>query len=547
VLRRLFRNTGVVLRDAVVAPLVARVPRDWILIRLERGLIDMPALPGWTEAFRPSPRSLSGLLTLLERAGRDARVQGVVLRVGRAPLGWSKLETLSRALAQLRAAGKLTVVYAERTGNAGAWLGAQADHFFMTPEGSLDLLGVRVDSPFLREALDRLQIHPDVIQAGRFKGAGEIVERAAMSDDAREALDAVVDDLYAALVGALASGAAGTEEQARTWIDDGPYQAAEARSLGLVDELLYGDELRERLARLRPGSSAKGDADVARLISDRNYQRVSRPRFALDSLARGRKRLAVVPVEGLIRLESVRPIVNLLGRLRKADEVRGVVLRVNSPGGDPLASDLLWRAVGKLRERKPVVASMGDTAASGGYYAAMAANEIVAEATTLTGSIGVIMIGLEFEELLASLGVNFDGVGRGRHAGIYDPYHKRTDEERSVLTRHVDSLYRVFVAKAAEGRGRDVEELERVAQGRVWSGAQAAEVGLVDHVGGLELAFERVRALAGLATAEGVPEYLSPQPSLLARLRAGDASGAAPELPALFSPQLLCPIEIPLR
>ncbi len=548
VLWRLLRNAGIVLRDLFLLPFALRVPRDWVVVRLDQGLVDAAQLPGWLATLRPQARALADVLDVLERARGDERVRGVLLRVGRAPLGFAKLAGVVRAVSRLRESGKRCVVWAERTGNGGAWLGAAADHFWMTPEGSLDLIGVRVDSPFLREALDRFGVHPEVVHAGRFKSAGEMVERSGPSDEAREALTDVVDSLYGALVEGLAARCGGTEEAARR-IDEGPYLASEALEAGLVDTLLYGDELPRRLAILGGAPPSEDGPPPPRLLPDQVYLRLSRPSFALEPLATGSPKLAVVPVQGLIRSpeRSARPLVAALRRVGEAPDVKAVVLRIDSPGGDPLASDLIWRAVDQLRQEKPVVASLGDTAASGGYYVAMAANEIVAEATTLTGSIGVVLVGLAFDELLGSLGVRFEGVARGRHAGIYDPYRRRSDDELSLLARQVDRIYKSFVEKAARGRGRDTDEIEKVAQGRVWTGAQAVENGLVDVLGGLGTALERARSLAGLGAGEGEPVFLSTQLPLLQRLRGVEALGASSLLEGLTGVQLLCPIEVPLR
>jgi protease-4 len=370
-----------------------------------------------------------------------------------------------------------------------------------------------------------------------------------MSDDAREALASVVDELYATLVSALAARCDGNEERAKQWIDDGPYLACEAHEAGLVDDLIYSDELPARLAALTNGEASEGSEADAHTLLDSVYLRVSQRRFALEPLVEGRAEIAVVPVLGLIRSSehSARPLVSLLRRLASSPSVRAVVLRVNSPGGDPLASDLIWRAVEVLRRKKPVVASLSDTAASGGYYVAMGANEIIAEPTTLTGSIGVVMAALEFEDLLSELGVNFDGVRRGRHASIYDPYRRRSDEDRAVLERHVRGLYRGFVEKAARGRGCEVEALEKVAEGRVWTGAQAVQQGLVDSLGGLDTAVERATALAGLAPGSGEPVVWTTQVPLWQRLRPAEALGTGAALELLFRSQLWCPLQIPLR
>ena len=547
---RLALNLGVLARDGALTALTSRVPRDWIELRLERGLVEVPPGSSLLARRRPRPGLLQDALDVLARARGDARVQGVLLHMGQAPLGWAKVAGLARGIQALRAAGKRAVVYAEHGANACAWLGALADRFWMAPEGRLDLVGVRLDSPFLREALDRFHVRATVLAAGRYKSAGEMFERSSHSPESREALDDVADELYSALRGGLAARAPGAGQAAR-WIDEGPYLASQAREAGLVDALLYPDELRAQLAALTSGAAAAApDADVepeqARVIGSAAYLRLSRPRFALRPLLREHARIPVVPLLGMITAARVRPVVRLLERLRKDASARAVVLRIDSGGGDATASDAVWHAVQRLVQRKPVVASMGDTAASGGYYAAMAASEIVAEATTLTGSIGVVMVAPEIEELLTHLGVRFDAIERGRHAGIYALNRTRSDEERAHLRRQVERIYASFVQKAAASRELEPGALEQVAQGRVWTGRRAFEHGLVDALGGLDVALERARALAGLEPGEGEVVPLDPSPGLLQRVL-GSPELAAPEPWPAAMPQLLCPVSADLR
>ena len=541
VLLRAARNLWITVRDLLAYPFVSRVPRDWVVVRLDRGLTDGPMPGDWLRAKRV--RNLAQVESLLQRAAADSRVRGVLFRVGRAPLGWAKLRALARQLEALRDAGKRCVVYAENTGNAGAWLGSLADAFWMTLEGRLDLIGIRVSSPYLKKLLDRLGVRGDILKAGRYKGAAEIIDRAAMSEASREALSEVVDGLYGALVRGLASGRAESEEQAREWIDAGPYLAAEAKELGLVDELCYADELGEKLAEL------SGSEERVPRISDLAYARVSQPAFAFEPLSGG-QRVGVVPISGVIRSieTTARPVARALQRAARDTRVAAVVLRIDSPGGDALASDLIWRAVRKLREKMPVVASLSDTAASGGYYAACAADEIFAEDTTLTGSIGVILAGLEFDELLSRLGVNFDGVQRGEHSAIYDPYRRRSQGERALLKRQVRHHYETFLERVAEGRSKSTQEIAPAAEGRVWTGARARELELGDHLGGLSDAVARAGALAEICGPPDEPVWLSPQPSLLDRMRNLEAARSPLlETEPWLEMQYYCPVAIALR
>ncbi len=546
VVRRLLQNLYGLARDVLLAPLASRISRDWIVIRLDRGVVETPPARNWLQGFLPAPRPLSSVLECLARAGRDSRVKGVLLKLGTAPLGWAKLQSLARAMGEFRESGKRMVVYADSTGNAGGWLGGLADRFWMAPEGRLDLLGVKLVSPYLRGALDRFGIRPRVISAGRFKSAGEVLSRDSMSEASRESLEPVVDELYGALVDGLAASRCADDEAARTCIDNGPYLAAEACEAGLVDELVYADEIPAKLAELAGSESERGASDAdfeKRMLADTGYLRLARPRFRWPPVLDGRREIAVVPLEGLIRSATARALVPLFRRIARNHSIRALVLRINSPGGDPLASDLLRHALSRVAAEKPVVASFADVAASGGYYVGMAANEIVAEPATLTGSIGVVLATVELDELLERLGVHFDGIERGRHARIYDPTRRRTQEERALLKRHVERLYRSFIAKAAEARGCSEAEIERVADGRVWTGAQAHERGLVDALGGLDAAIERARALAGLDADTSEIVYLNADRPTLERLfgrpaleDAGSTRGA----------QLLCPVRLSL-
>jgi protease IV len=548
--RQFARNAGRWLRDAVEAPFAASARCEWLVLRLENGVLESPAALRLLGANRrPAPATLFDTVSALQLAACDPALRGVLVRVGGGSLGWAQTHALARPLADLHSAGKRVIVYARRTGNSGAWLASRADAFWMAPGGSLDLVGMQMRSPYVRAALDRFGIVPRVIHAGRFKSAGEIFERRSASESSREALDALADDLYSALVDALASGRAGSAERARAWIDGGPYLASQALELGLIDALVYPDELRERLrapAREEGGTASAPSALAAvsqpvvrggpatraaeggppvRGVS--SYLRLRRARFRWEPLGRG-TRIAIAPLLGAITEARAQPLVRLLERLGKDARVAGVVLRVNSPGGDPQASEEIWRAILRLRERKPVVASMGDVAASGGYYAAMAAQEIVAEPTTLTGSTGVVMLSLEVESALRDLGIAFDGVQRGRNAGIFDATRGRSEDEIELLRRQISLVYDDFVRKVAQSRGHPQTQVEDVAQGRVWSGRAAVRCGLIDALGGLETAVERARALAGLRPGEGDPVAvpLAAWPRWLERVMPGEVAGS---------------------
>ncbi|NRA02550.1 MAG: signal peptide peptidase SppA [Myxococcales bacterium] len=553
-LLRLFWNALRGLRDALVWPFERRVPRDWLALTLDQGLVEAPAPQSWFEFLRRRPPSFVRTLELLERARSDPSLRGVILRVGPGSIGWGQLTGLVRGIERLHESGKHSVVYANRTGNAGAWLGAAASHFWVAPEGRVDLLGIQAEGTFLLRALERWRIVPEVVSAGAFKSVGEILTRDGMSEPAREALDAVLESLYDSLVSGLATARAGDAETARRWIDEGPYLAHEALERGLIDACVYGDEVPLRLAAL---DDAGEDPAPASPIEGSSYLYLARRRFRWDPVWRTPRRIALVPITGILRPGSGSPlgVVGVLRSLATQDSTAAVVLRIDTPGGDALASDLIWRAVQKLAEEKPVVASLGNMAASGGYYISMAAHWIVAETTTLTGSIGVAALTtLGLEGLMDSLGVDQERLQRGRHAGIFDLHRARTDEERALLQRQVDHLYGEFVRKAAEGRGLSEEQVEAVARGRVWTGRQALEHRLIDALGGIEAAVERARELAGLAPDEGRVDPVQPARRRFSPLlRPGPTEservpGSLPLLELLASGACFwCPIRVPLR
>jgi protease-4 len=545
---RVVGNALIAARDALAWPVAQLVPRDWLVLRLDHGLSDAP--PGglrWLEPAVPRPRCSAHVLEALEAASRDPQLQGVVVRVGLDGIGWGQAVELADAFRKLRGAGKLLVVYAEQTGNAGAWLGGLADRFWMTPEGRLDLVGVRSDGLFLRRVLERLGVRAEILAAGDYKSAGEMLTRDSMSEPAREALREVVDALWQQLVDGLAAGRAGNAERAARWIDGGPYLARQALEAGIVDALVYSDELPRRLVELA-GRPVEHDLEPhLRLVNESSYRALRAQRFAFQPLSGPGDQVAVVPLVGMIRRSDAgaRGIVGVLRELARDPAVPAVVMRIDSAGGDVLASDLIARAVARLAERKPVVASMGDVAASGGYYVATSAHEILAEPTTLTGSIGVVLAGLDLEELLARLGIARDGLERGQHARIYDFTRRRPADERALLREQVERIYAGFVERVAARRRLSPSDAQAAARGRVWTGRAALERGLVDALGGLDAALARARALAGIDPRSRRTSLRAPSLAPWARWRRADPLDGSPVASsgALF----WSPIRIPLE
>lgn len=526
VMRRVGANLSRATRRLMARSALPRRGGTWLVVRLAPSLEELtpPRLP-----FGPRPHpGLFDVLALLEAAGGDPRVAGVLLRFTGPFEGWSRALSLRRAVTRLRERGKPVVAYGEIYGAESLLVASGATRVWLPPTGSVFLVGLRLEGFFLRGLLERISVRPDVVRVGTHKTAGERFTRASMSPEEREQLEALADDLYRALVDALASGRGIPPEAVRERIDRGPYPGPAAVEAGLVDACLYPDEVESELGSLAPDTAQERDGRP-RLLDAAVYHALFGSDPGWRPLLRDLPRIAyVVGRGGIHRGHSHRGIASdslreLLDRLRRERGVRGVVLRLDSPGGDGVASDLLWRAVSLVAREKPVVVSMGDVVASGGYYLAAAAGAVFAEAATVTGSIGVVGGKLDLEALYHRVGVAKQGVERGARAGLLSEARGFTADERAAVQDMLDSVYETFLARVAEGRGLPPDTVARVAQGRIWSGERAHSLGLVDAIGGPLEALREVCRRAGLGEGERylleLHPKLPPLPNLLGWLR----------------------------
>jgi len=481
----------------------------WLVVRLAGPLEELPVSSPLSG--RGSATSLLGLLQTLETAAEDPQVDGVLLRLSGPLRGLSRLLSLRRALLRLREAGIPVAVYAETFEAEGMLLASAASEIWLPESGNVFLVGLRLESLFLRGFLDRIDVKPEVVRVGRYKSAGERFTRESMSPEEREQLEALADDLYGELVEGIATGRGLAPEAVRDLIDRGPYHAPAAVEAGLVDRCLYPDEIEGALEVLmpEPPEDRAGPRRV-RLVEAALYQTLRAGDPGWLPLFTGLPRIAYVAALGMIaRGRGHRGIASdgyreLFEAIRSDERIRGVVLRIDSGGGDALASDLLWRSVELLTKEKPVVVSMGDVVASGGYYMAAAADEILAEAATLTGSIGVVGGKVNLEGLYRRVGVAKDAVERGARAGLLSESRGFTADEKGAVRGEMNALYETFIDRVAQGRGLPLEDIRGVAEGRVWSGVRARQVGLVDGIGGPLEALMAVRRRAGLQCDEPV-------------------------------------------
>ncbi|HTQ48104.1 MAG TPA: signal peptide peptidase SppA [Polyangiaceae bacterium] len=468
----------------------------WLLVQIDGPIVEGPVARRWWPPQRKPATSLHTLRRFADAAVRDPRVTGLVLILAPLHGGFAMATSLRELIARVRAAGKQVVVHLPMGGGTReAYVAVAADRVFLGPRAVWQAVGLLSSARYVRGALDRAGVVPEVHARGRYKTAAERIERTSMSEPQREQVETVLDGIHRELVRAVAAGRHVDVLRARALIDDAPYTGDEAFVAGLCDGVAYEDELATRLgeggarARLRPAAPWW------------NARRALSPRAL-----RSPSVIGVIRVHGAIASEGGMPLrgvavderVIAAIRLARANPVvRGVVLHVNSPGGGALASDRIYHELVQLAADKPLVACMGDVAASGGYYVAVAAPTIVAQPTTITGSIGVVGARVLIDPLLARIGVATEVLQRGAHARLLDPLLPLGDEEKAAVDRQIDRLYRAFVDIVAEGRKKPTNEIEALAQGRVWTGADAHARGLVDQLGGFEDAVDLVRARIG--------------------------------------------------
>jgi protease-4 len=479
---------------------------------------------------------LQDIIDGLRRAGHDDRVRALVAKVGGGTIGLARVQEIREAVEAFRASGKLTVAWAETFGefthgNVPYYLATAFDRIYLQPSGSVGLTGVAVEQLFLHDALAKIGIGFQSAKRQEYKTAADPLTERGFTGPAREAAERLAASVVEQISEAIAERRGKTPAEARALLDKGPFLAADALAEGLVDELGYRDEVYQAV-RQQAGQEA-----VLQYVA-----RYSRPR-ALAQRARHLPNprehvVALIHASGPIRQgrSSRGPMGSAIGSdtvaaaLRSArsdDRVRAVLLRVNSPGGSAVASDTIWREVVRLRVAgKPVVVSMSDVAASGGYYISMAADVIVAQPGTLTGSIGVIIGKPVVEEALGRAGITTDSVAEGARSRLFAPIHPFTEDEWDRINAWLDMVYQDFVTKAADGRRMTPERMGELARGRVWTGADAVANGLVDELGGMTEAAEIARRRAGLPA--GAPLRSWPRLSPLDQLRPPESSESRP-------------------
>ena len=449
-----------------------------------------------------TPLTVEQVWDTFRKAAADSRVKGIIFEPRGLEMGWAKMQEIHDEILQFKKSGKPIISFLRSPSAREYYLACATDKIFLAPEDSLDLKGLRVEAVFIKNTFDKLGIHADVIHAGKYKDAGDMLTQTSMTPETHEVLDQILDQFYGNLVDTVAQGRKKQTDAVKAIIDQGPFMANDALGNGLIDAFGYEDQAADDMKiRLKQTELTK--------LSAKAYSKT-------PALSGGvNRRIALVIGEGEITRGSgnsssddqgitAAGFIKLLKQVEDDSSIRGVIIRVDSPGGDGVASDDILHEAKNLSKKKPVVISMSDLAASGGYFISMTGDPIVAYPNTLTGSIGVIFARISLHGLYDKIGVNKQMLKRGQFADLDSDYAPLNDEQRQKISGQIDAFYKSFVSRVADGRKKTFDQIEPIAQGRVWLGAQAKQNGLVDELGGLDRAVELVRQRAHFSTSDRI-------------------------------------------
>ena len=464
-------------------------------------------------------QSFTGLLTQLRKAKVDNRISALILDINFPGIGWGKAYELREAIADFKTSGKPVYAYMEIGMNKEYYIATAADKIFLAPAGDLYVNGFAAEAMFYKGSLDKLGIEAEVIQIGpKYKNAPDQYTKKEMGEGHQEVVNAILDEYWKVYTTAIAESRKKSVEDVARIIDGAPYHANQAKELGLIDDALPVDKIHEDL-KARLGYSQTSDLNI---IRTNQYKEIPSDSLGLNN----GERVAVIFASGAITLGSSNDgtfggqmsgsdtIVKAVNDAADDRSIKAIVLRVDSPGGSALASDQMWHAIENAKAKgKPVVVSMADVAASGGYYISTNADKIVAEPSTITGSIGVFMGKPVVKGLYDWLGITNQYTMRGKNSGIFRETEKWTPEERAKMEDQTNRIYYDdFIPKVAAGRKMNIEQVNTIGQGRVWTGTQAKANGLIDEFGGFEKAIEIAKQLANLPADRDVKRVVFPAP-----------------------------------
>jgi len=514
---------------------INRVPKikdDSLLsITLKGAILEGPAFNNAAQhLLGEDVQTLRGMLNNLRKATKDPRIIGIALRLEGYGMSYGTGSEIREELANFKAAGKKIFVYMDWAYPGRYLFASLADKLYMSPSGVMDLAAFSMETPFYRKLLDKIGITPEHIYIGKYKTGPQPEMLEKMSEEHREVSNILLDAFYHNFIEQVAANRKVSLDTVKGWVDSGFFSAKDALDMGIVDELVYEQDferaLKIELGIIKPesedspdtSSPEKKDAENAKdekeepelpAINNSQYARVN---VDTPNLYNKGEKIAIIYARGVILSGKSSPIgaqspvigaeslTELLEKVRKNKEIKGVIIRLDSPGGGASASDEIRHAIEKLKEKKPVMISMSTLAASGGYMMSAPADKIFAYPLTITGSIGIYSTFYHFQRLNEWLGINIERIERGSNSGIFSTSRPRTEEETQRMEHFLRQFYDGFVEGVAKGRHLTVEAADQIAQGRVWTGQQGLENGLVDEIGGFD------EVIAAMKTQLNIPE-----------------------------------------
>ncbi len=496
------------------------------LIKIEG---DLPESPGQMSLFGDLGIDLRKMIARLDKAADDKNIDAIILELGNANLSRGKLNELRDSIHRIRKGGKKIYAQMESADGEQLLLASSCDEIIMPEAGIILIPGVQLEIAYYKDLLEKIGVEADMLHVGDSKGAAEPLMRRNMSDPVRKNLTALVDDLFDQMLTTIAADRQLQIEEVRKVVNQGLLTANEAKKAGLIDRVEYFDEFREQLTKQYKADKLVYVVNYGKQEIDTDFsgpmgmmklfQSILGASTSGDGVT-GPKIALVYAVGPIMSGKSQsgfggeamgsETIVEALHKAAADDEVKAIVLRINSPGGSALASDMIWHATQKID--KPIIASMSDVAASGGYYIAMGADKIYAEPGTITGSIGVVGGKLAMNGLYSKLGITTDAIRRGDNSTIFSATEKFSEGERKVVENMMQDVYRLFTTKAAEGRKMKLKDLESLASGQVYTGRIAKRKGLIDEVGSLKDAFHAAKVAGGLDPDKKYQLLVLPEP-----------------------------------
>jgi protease-4 len=439
---------------------------------------------------------------LLRNAAADPRIKAIVLEPRGLSVGWAKLEELRSDIVNFKKSGKPVYAYLRGAGMHEYYVATAADRIYTSPEDELDVKGLRAELTFVKGTLDKLGVQMEFEHVGKYKDAPDMFTKTGSSPETREVINGLLDQVYGDFVASVAEGRKKTLQEVRAAIDNGPFVGPEALKAGLVDELAYEDQVIAKLKdKLKLGDARINEHDYARLPAPAGVDGTTRIAFLVGQgdIVRG-----ATNDGGTQDMITAAGMIKSIRQVRDDDSIKGVILRIDSPGGDGIASDDILHEAKLLSRKKPTVISMSDLAASGGYFIAMTGDPLIAYRATETGSIGVFFGKPNLKGLYDKIGIHKELMTRGRFADIDTDTAPLNDLQRAKLRTEIELFYKSFVEKVAGARNRKYDDVEALAQGRVWTGAQAKQNGLVDELGGIDRAIELVKQRAKIAASDKI-------------------------------------------